>query len=96
MAHLATGFSGRTMTITEWSRDSRNYWGFTPDRIRQRLAAGYSIEQALCLPKRIQKKWWHPNKDVRRIARNPHLSLTMLARVSGRSVDECREIVCHD
>jgi hypothetical protein len=96
MERLMTGFNGRTMSIRDWSRDRRNVWRLSEDRIRQRLNAGYSLEQALSLAPRMTRKFRHPDRDVRRIAQNHFLSRKLLAAICGRTVEEIRGIVSNE
>jgi hypothetical protein len=93
MARMVSGFSDRKMTIREWSRSHFNVWKLLEDTITKRLKAGYSLEAALSLPPRMTQKFRHPDRDVRRIARNHFLSRKALSAICGRTVEEIRRIV---
>ncbi len=93
MAKMVSGFSDRKMTIRDWSRSRFNVWKLSEDTITKRLNAGYSLEAALSLPPRMTRKFRHPDRDVRRIARNHFLGRKLLSAICGRTVEEIRGIV---
>jgi hypothetical protein len=88
MLRLVTGFSGQTLSISNWQRSPFNIHRLSVDAIRVRLNSGYSLEEALALPARMTRKFRHPDRDVKRIAQHPALTRRMLARITGRTVRE--------
>jgi hypothetical protein len=92
-SELILGFR-QMLTLANWARNKHfNVHGLSRDTIKMRLRAGYSLEAALSLPKRMVRKWRHPDRDVRTIARNHNLTRKQLAVICGRTVEEIRRVL---
>jgi hypothetical protein len=93
MHRMITDSFGRTLSLRDWQRNRLNYWKHKYHTLRMRLNNKFTIEQALWLPPRMARQFRHSDEDVRRIGRNPMLSRTQLAEISGRSPKEVRLIM---
>jgi len=90
MQRVVTGFRRIRLPVCGWVASKYNYWKLTYRTVLSRLALGWTLAEALSLPRYYHRGVKMNDRQLKRFLAYPFLGRQEQANISGRRVVEIR------
>jgi hypothetical protein len=86
---LVRGF-GQSMSMTNWQRSKYNVHRLSWDCLRMRLNMGYTVEEAMAIPKRVSRDGRMSPKNARKVLQYPFLTFEQKRKICNWAARQLR------